>query len=84
MTDNYDKEWIEQRLYTIKREQELEGDSMYSKTYEKLTLEAIELRQKLKSFEEAEPKLSEEEEKQKDLDWDRFFRHMEGKFKNEK
>ena len=41
----YEREWIEQRLYSIQRELDLEGDVMSSKSYARLTMEYRQLNQ---------------------------------------
>ena len=49
--NNYDKEWMEQRIYTIDRTLALEGDAIASKTYKKYVEEKLDLKRKLQKME---------------------------------
>ena len=49
--NNYDKEWMEQRIYTIDRTLDLEGDAISSKTYKKYVEEKLDLKKKLQKME---------------------------------
>lgn len=45
----YEREWIEQRLYSIQRELDLEGDVMSNRSYDRLTKEYSQLNKKLRA-----------------------------------
>lgn len=74
MNNNYNKEWIEQRLYAIGREIDQEEHLMSKKSYEKLMAESDRLNDELEELcKEDKVSINQENEE------DRFFRHMRAK-----
>ena len=68
MNNNYNKDWIEQRLYAIGIEIDQEQHLMSKKSYEKLLQESDRLSDELEELCKEDNAMEDEE--------DRFFRHM--------